>query len=341
MAKFISREERKEMLMAETFTRRTVSFYRYVKISNPEGYREKLLDSWGRLGVFGRTYVAHEGVNAQISVPEHNWSAFIEMLNTDKNTIDMPLKIAVDDDGKSFYKLTVKVREKIVADGLDDDSFDVTNVGQHLDAETWNNLMDQEDSIVVDMRNHYESEVGHFEGAICPDADTFREELPIVEQELKGNEDKKIMLYCTGGVRCEKASAYLKAKGFEKVHQLHGGIISYAHQIKEKGIESKFKGKNFVFDERLGEKITDDILSNCHQCGQPSDDHTNCRNDACHLLFIQCDACEESMQGCCSDKCIEIANLPIEEQRKIRKESVRDGDDLAVYKSRIRPQIQR
>src|SRR5690606_38175713 len=123
---------------------------------------------------------------------------------------------------------------------------------------------EKKDTLVVDMRNHYESEVGHFENAICPDVDTFREALPKVADELKGQKDKNVLLYCTGGIRCEKASAYFKHQGFQKVYQLHGGIIQYAHEIKEKGLPSKFKGKNFVFDERVGERITADVLSECH-----------------------------------------------------------------------------
>jgi UPF0176 protein len=291
---------------------------------------------WSKMDVLGRIYLAHEGVNAQLSLPTTNLDAFRNYIDNTEEFKNVAFKIAVEDDGKSFYKLNIKVRAKIVADGLDDDAFDVTNVGNHLDAEAFNAALEQPETIVVDMRNHYESEVGHFEGAICPDADTFREELPLVIDELKDKKDKKILLYCTGGIRCEKASAYLKHHGFEDVNQLHGGIIDYARQVKEKGLESKFVGKNFVFDERLGERITEDIISHCHQCGELCDTHTNCANDDCHLLFIQCDKCKATFKGCCSDQCVEIAALPIEEQRKIRKGRIKI-DSLSVYKSRLRP----
>ena len=118
------------------------------------------------------------------------------------------------------------------------------------------------------MRNHYESEIGHFTNAIKPDVDTFRESLPIIETQLSEHkQDKKLLMYCTGGIRCEKASAYFKHKGFENVYQLEGGIIEYTRQVKAEGLKSKFIGKNFVFDHRLGERITDDIVSQCHQCG--------------------------------------------------------------------------
>lgn len=336
----VSRDILKDRLMAESFKRITISMYRYVNIENVEGLRHELFVEWDELGVFGRIYLAKEGFNAQYSVPEHNFEAFKKNLETRPELFkDIRLNIAVEDDGKSFCKLDIKVKDKIVADGLDDSAFDRTNVGVHLDAEQWNSLMEHPDAIVVDMRNHYESEVGHFEGAITPDCDTFADELPMVADELKDKKDKKIMLYCTGGIRCEKASAYLKSQGFEKVHQLNGGIINYKRQIESKGLSSKFKGKNFVFDGRLGERITDDILSICHQCGERCDDHTNCKNNDCHLLFIQCENCEKKYNGCCTIKCQDIIALPLVEQKELRKWKAKKGSCQAVYKNRLRPKL--
>jgi UPF0176 protein len=329
----------KEKLAQETFKRTTVSFYRYVIIAEPANLRNELYRELDALQVFGRIYLAKEGVNAQISVPEHNWEAFVTALYRHEVLKDIPFKIAVEDDGKSFYKLKVKVRSKIVADGLDDNSFDVTNVGKHLSAKEFNEAVEKEDTVLVDMRNHYESEVGHFKGAICPDADTFREELPMVLDELKDKKDKKVVLYCTGGIRCEKASAYLKHHGFEDVNQLFGGIIDYARQVKSEGLENKFVGKNFVFDERLGEKISPEIISECHQCGNPCDTHTNCKNDDCHLLFIQCASCAEEMKGCCSEACKDIVQLPVEEQRKLRKGKEKEKAHAVYKKARIRPKL--
>jgi UPF0176 protein len=173
--------------------------------------------------------------------------------------------------------------------------------------------------VVIDMRNHYESEVGHFENAILPDVDTFRDSLPIVEEILAPHRDKNIVMYCTGGIRCEKASAWFRHKGFPKVFQLEGGIIKYANDVKNQGLENKFHGKNFVFDDRLGERISNEIISSCHQCGRLSDTHTNCRNEVCHLLFIQCESCKEEMDGTCSDACKAIVALPEEEQKALRK----------------------
>jgi len=334
----VNKKELKKRIQEESIERVTVSFYRYVIIDNPQELRDQLFLQWNKLNILGRIYIAHEGINAQMCAPKENWEVFKQQLLSDKRFENMPFKIAVEDNGKSFYKLTIKVRHKIVADGLDDNAFDVTNVGNHLTAKEFNQALELPDTIVVDMRNHYESEVGRFVGAICPDADTFREELPIVLDELKDKKDSKIVMYCTGGVRCEKASAYLKHHGFKDVNQLHGGIIDYVRQLKNEGLESKFIGKNFVFDERVGERITDDVIAHCHQCGAVCDTHVNCANDDCHLLFIQCEACAEKMHGCCTPECVHIISLPIEEQRALRKGRKKE-DSLSVYKSRLRPNL--
>jgi UPF0176 protein len=334
----VNKKELKQKLKEEDVKRITLSFYRYVILEDPAALRDQLFKEWSLLNVFGRIYLAKEGVNAQMSVPESNWEKFTSSLFSFPEFNKVPFKIAVEDDGKSFYKLAIKVREKIVADGLNDGTFDVTNVGKHLSAKEFNSALANPETVVVDMRNHYESEIGHFENAICPDADTFREELPLVLDILKDKKDKKVLLYCTGGIRCEKASAYLKHHGFEDVNQLYGGIIEYARQIKAENLPSKFKGKNFVFDERLGERISDEIISSCHQCGAPCDTHTNCANEDCHLLFIQCENCMEQMKNCCTPECKEIASLPIETQRSLRKGRKKE-DCLSVYKSRLRPNL--
>ena len=333
--KFLSRKELLKRLHEEPFRRVTLSFYRYVIIDEPENLRNEFVAKWSALNIFGRIYLAHEGINAQMSIPEGNFKDFEEQLYSDKKFKDVPFKIAIEDNGKSFYKLTIKIRNKIVADGLNDKTFDVTNVGKHLTAEEWNAEMRKRNTIVVDMRNFYESEVGKFENAICPEAHSFRQELPMVKDILRGKENEKVLLYCTGGIRCEKASAYLKHHGFKDVNQLYGGIIEYARQVKAKGLQSKFKGKNFVFDERLGERITDEIISRCYQCGELCDSHVNCNNDGCHLLFIQCESCSKKFEGCCSDECQQIIHLPIEDQKKIQRETARNVP-AAVFSSRKR-----
>lgn len=309
----------KEMMDESDVKRITISFYQYANIGNPQVFRDHLYLAWESLGVLGRTYVAKEGVNAQISVPKENFQALRDQLNTVSFLEGIRLNIAREDDGKSFYKLKLKVRDKIVADGLNDDTFDVTNKGKHLNAAEFNELTDQEDTILIDMRNHYESEVGHFDGAVCPDVDTFREEIDVVTEMLDGNENRNIVMYCTGGIRCEKASAWFKHKGFENVHQLEGGIIEYDRQVKEQGLKNKFKGKNFVFDERRSERISDDVISVCHQCGAPADDHTNCANKGCNLLFIQCESCKIEMENTCCDECKEVIHMEPEAQKEWRR----------------------
>ncbi len=306
----LSKSQAIEKLNKELFNRKTVSFYRYVILDTPLALRDKLYLQWKELGVLGRIYLAHEGINAQLSVPENNWKKFVSNINSYSQFKEMPFKIAVEDDGNSFFKLTIKMRNQIVADGLKLGEYDVSNVGMHLDAKAWNKAMNN-GATVVDMRNHYESEIGKFEGAICPKAETFKEELPEVKELLEGKEEQQILLYCTGGIRCEKTSAYLKHHGFADVNQLYGGIIDYARQLQQdKTLENKFEGKNFVFDERLGERISNKIISKCHQCGRPSDTHINCRNVNCNLLFIQCKTCKKDHEGCCSPDCIKVKNLP-------------------------------
>jgi UPF0176 protein len=323
MCNKLSKAQGKQLLNKETFKRKTVSFYKYVILEDPYNLRDELYKEFIELGVLGRIYLAQEGINAQVSLPEDNWPIFKSKVQQKIYFANMPFKSAVEENKDSFFKLTIKVRDQIVADGLSIDEYDVTNVGSHLTASEWNKAMDN-GATVVDMRNHYESEIGKFKGAICPDVETFKQELPIVKELLRGKESEPILLYCTGGIRCEKTSAYLKHYGFEDVNQLHGGIIDYARQLKEdNSLANNYIGKNFVFDERLGERISSDIISSCHQCGNAYDSHVNCKNINCNLLFLQCEKCQIKYQKCCSIECIEIVNLPQSDQKDLRKKSVK------------------
>ncbi len=315
----VNKEVLKNQLAHDSRPRVTLSFYQYYHLRNPKLFRDHFYILLHRCDIYGRIYVSYEGVNAQISVPQENIILFEEALATITFLADIRHNYAIEDDGKSFYKLIIKVRDKIVADGLDDESFDVTNRGTHLKADQFNQLADQPDTIIVDMRNHYESEVGYFTNAIRPDVETFREALPIVEKMLEDHKDKHIIMYCTGGIRCEKASAYYKHKGFENVYQVEGGIIEYARKAKELGIENKFIGKNFVFDDRLGERISEEIVAKCHQCGKTCDNHKNCANDACHILFLQCDECAVAYENTCSTKCRDFNRLSPNDKDALRK----------------------
>ena len=335
----VSQKELKERLYRETEKRTTLSFYQYHPVPDPQEFRDELYKGLDPLKVFGRIYVAKEGINAQLSVPSSNFDAFKNFLYSYSFLDGIRLNIAIDDDGKSFWVLKIKVRERIVADGIQDPAFSMERKGKYVDAVQMNRLLQDDNTIVVDMRNHYEYEVGHFVKAIEVPSDTFREQLPMAVEMLKDKKERNIIMYCTGGIRCEKASAYMLHNGFTNVFHLEGGIINYAKQAQEHKLESKFIGKNFVFDERLGERITSDVIAKCHQCGKPADTHTNCKNDSCHLLFIQCDECSKKYDNCCTPECQQVYNLPIEEQKKLREGKQNGVMIFNKSKQQLRPRL--
>jgi UPF0176 protein len=332
-----SKIELKKSLKRESFNRITCSFYKYCFIDNPKDLRNKLFLDLIEKDILGRIYVAKEGINAQISIPEHNVEDFKSYVHSIDEFSDIKFKHAVEE-GTSFLKLKILVRDEIVAYKVPEESYDMNKTGVHLKPVDFNSSIKEKDSIVVDMRNYYESEVGRFKNAIIPDAHFSKELLPTVAKALEGKEDKKVHLYCTGGIRCEKASSYLIKKGFKEVYQLEGGIIQYAHDMKENDLKSEFIGKNFVFDDRMGERVTDDVIAQCHQCKSLSDDHKNCKNDACHLLFIQCDKCAEKYNDCCSTACNEFLQLDIDTQKKLRKDENKKVSS-AKLSSKFRPKL--
>ena len=316
----LSANERAILIEKAGNRRITLSFYKYHQIKNTSLFRDHLYLMWEKLDVLGRIYIASEGINAQLSMPSQNLNEFKTKLDSIDFLKKIRLNVAVEQDNFSFLKLKVKIRNKIVADGLSENSFDLSNNGIHVNASEFNTLIENPNTLLVDMRNHYESEIGHFDGAILPDVDSFRESLPIIEKKFaKHKKSKNIVMYCTGGIRCEKASAFLKYKGYEKVYQLDGGIIEYARQVDQEKINNKFLGKNFVFDHRRSEAVSDEIIANCHQCGEKCDTHINCANEACHLLFIQCEKCAKEFNNCCSEECSKINSLSLEDQKKLRK----------------------
>jgi len=321
----VNNDEMKRRMMASDEARTTFSFYQYAHIDDPDSFRNEFYYGLIQFRTFGRIYVAKEGINGQVSVPSEQLDNLKSYLYSIPFLNGIRLNFAVDDDGKSFYKLKIKVRNKIVADGLNDETFDVTKRGKKLDAKSFNILAEHPETIIIDMRNHYESEVGYFQHAVRPDVETFRDALPLVEKMLADKKEQNIIMYCTGGIRCEKASAYYLHKGFHNVFMVDGGIIEYARQCKTQGLENKFIGKNFVFDERMGERIGEQVVSKCHQCGAPCDVHVNCANEACHILFIQCESCAEAYQHCCSQKCTDFNQLPEEERAVLRKTLLFNG----------------
>ncbi len=316
----LSKKERLDLINKAGGKRLTLSFYKYHNIKNPNIFRNYLFVEWNNLNVLGRIYIANEGINAQLSVHSNKLIEFKKSIDNISFLKGVRLNIAIEHRNDAFLKLKIKIKEKIVADGLETNDYDLSNSGKHVDANEFNQLLEDKETITIDMRNHYESEIGHFKGAELPDVDSFRESLPLIKKKYENfKKNKNILMYCTGGIRCEKASAYLIDNGYENVFQLNGGIIEYTRQVNENNIENKFIGKNFVFDNRLSERVSAEIISNCHQCGKKSDEHTNCNNEACHLLFIQCKDCAKKYNGCCSKKCEEVYLLPIDQQKKLRK----------------------
>ena len=329
-----NKEDLKLDLKNEDFNRVTISFYKYINLTNLEELRDQLYIKWRELNILGRVYIAEEGINAQLSVPEKKLNLFINEIKLHKKLKDINIKQAIIE-GDSFYKLIIKIKKEIVAYKVSKNQYDMNTVGKHLNYKEFNNAIDS-GATVIDVRNYYEGEVGKFENAIIPDIDRSEDLLPEIKKLLKGQEENKILMYCTGGIRCEKASSFLIKQGFNDVNQLDGGIIKYANDIKKDGVESKFIGKNFVFDSRLGEKITDDIISSCHQCNNASNDHTNCENSDCHILFIQCDTCRKKYLGCCSNKCLGFIKLNDDEKKDlISKNIIFNGTNS----DRLRPKL--
>ena len=331
-----SKKELEKDLAEEDFPRTTISFYKYVQFDNLNEIRDTFYQDFINLKILGRVYIANEGINAQISVPKHNYNHLLDYLSSHKKLNGTNVKQAIQD-GISFYKLVIKIKKEIVAFGLDNKHYDMDKVGNHLDPLEFNRQLSNSNSVVVDIRNHYESEVGRFKNALIPDVERSQDLLEEVKIMLKGKEDRKILLYCTGGIRCEKASSFLIKNKFTDVNQLSGGVINYAHEVKKNNLESEFVGKNFVFDARMGEKVTEDIISNCHQCDSKSDSHTNCANDLCHLLFIQCEKCEDKYEGCCCNECLEYKNLNREQKEKNKDKFLNFNDNRLMGK--VKPKL--
>ena len=315
----VSRKELKARAVNDPTPRSTWSFYQYTHFDEPAVVRNEWYQRFNQLLVYGRIYIANEGVNAQVNIPDENFPAFSDYLNSIPGLQGLRFNKAVEENRQSFYVLDIKVRNKIVADGIEDPQFDMQQKGRYVNATEFNKLADHPGTLIIDMRNHYEFEVGHFKDAIEIPSDTFRDQLPMAVEMLKDDKDRNIIMYCTGGIRCEKASAWMLYNGFKNVFHLEGGIINYVQQVKDQQLDNKFIGKNFVFDERLGERITNDVLSNCHICGSPCDTHVNCANSGCHLLFLQCEKCKVDYNDCCSIACAETISLPVETQKELRK----------------------
>lgn len=302
-----SRAQLEKELDAEQFERIAVSFYRYIDVADPTDFRDRLYARWYPKRIFGRVYVAEEGINAQLSVPVHYWAWFKTNITTLPYLSEIFLNRSKTLGNRAFLKLDVKVRSKILADGLNENILKSVSPGPHLSPQEFHEKIASGTAVVVDARNHYECETGHFKGAILPQAQTFSEMLPELKDSLQNFKEKDVLMYCTGGIRCEKTSAYLKKHGYQNVYQLQGGIINYLNDREEKRDEaSLFEGSMFVFDGRMAEPTVNEVIAKCHQCGNPFDRHVDCANVSCHKLFIQCPQCAEAFLGCCSPTCREL-----------------------------------
>ncbi|CAG8689793.1 3404_t:CDS:2 [Acaulospora morrowiae] len=290
---------------------KTLSFYSFHEIpqSKLQNMREEMLKKFREMGIVGRIYIASEGINAQLSCPIEKLSDLREYCNQELNLNNVEFNYSTIH-LKAFRKLNVKIRHQIVADGLEPGTYDLSNQPNHLTPDDWHRSLSnvKKPITLIDMRNHYESEVGYFDNAIRPDVDTFRDSIKIMNKICEGKQNEEIYMYCTGGIRCSKAGAILLSNGFKSVNVLKGGITAYGRYISSNpSIKSLYKGRNFTFDKRLGEPITNDIVAQCHTCGKPCDKHTNCRNKTCNLLFIQCSECRVALSRTCgSEFCLTL-----------------------------------
>lgn len=301
-----------------------LAFYKFVTVEDPDLEVKKHKKFFEGRDVTCRIYLSRDGVNGQMSATKQDARAYMEWLKEDSRFADVQFKIDPSD-RNVFPRITVKHREQLCA--LDHE-VDLSKGGKHLSPSEWRKKMEaDEDYVMIDVRNNYEWEVGRFKGAELPDHETFRE-FPEYARSLKERVDPRktpIMMYCTGGIRCELYSALMKEEGFDEVYQLDGGVINYGHE--ENG--EHWEGKLFVFDDRLVTEVGDEKppISSCHHCKKATDHYANCANMDCNELFLCCDACLHEQKGCCQSSCQEAPRLrPFEEGsehpfRRISKEA--------------------
>jgi len=280
-----------------------LAFYRYVTIDNPHQMVQEHLDFLGKCDAKARIYISDEGINGQMSIAKADMQAYIDWLHAQKPFEGLEIKVHEHPE-HAFAKLTVKYREQLAAL---DTKVDWRNTGEHVAPEQWKEMLENrdEDTILIDVRNNYESKVGHFEGAMLPDLETFRE-FPTYTDELKEKYDPKktkVMMYCTGGIRCEIYSALMKEKGYDEVYQLDGGVIKYGLEVGK----DHWNGNLFVFDDRMVVPLEGKPaapIEKCHVCDTLSDIYYNCANMDCNDLFVSCPKCNEDRKGCCSESCM-------------------------------------
>ncbi|MCI3926846.1 rhodanese-related sulfurtransferase [Paenibacillus sp. TRM 82003] len=285
---------------------RILLYYKYVTIENYEEFAKEHLAFCKELGLKGRILVAKEGINGTVSGTIEQTDAYMKAMHENPLFADMPFKID-EADGHAFKKIFVRPRPELVTLRLEDDVDPNQLTGKRLKPKDFYEALQDEDVIVLDGRNDYEYDVGHFRRAIRPEVESFREFPEWIRENLSEHKDKKIITYCTGGIRCEKLSGLLIREGFKDVSQLDGGIATYSKDPEVQG--RLFDGKMYVFDERIVVPVNQTeeatVVGKCLHCGTPSEKYINCTYDFCHNHHIVCDACEEEKNGYCSEACVE------------------------------------
>lgn len=287
------------------FMGKILLYYKYIDIQYPETIKKWQHDICNKLGLTGRIILAHEGINGTVAGSNEGTTAYIEAMNQHPLFKGIDFKIS-SGDSQAFPKLKISVKDEIVHLGIDTTKVTIKDTGKHLTPEQTHNLLSNppKDLVILDTRNNYESAIGTFTESIIPNIRYFRQLPQFIDENLDRFKDKEVLMHCTGGVRCERATAYLVQKGIAKqVYQIEGGIVRYA----EKYPEGFFRGKNYVFDRRITVKINDDILGKCYICTKPCDDYFNCLNVLCNRHFICCNSCLPTYNKTCSKKCQQVA----------------------------------
>lgn len=289
---------------------RVLLYYKYVKISNPQIYIEHHLKFCKHLGLKGRIIIAPEGINGTVCGTYDETEAYINAMKMDTRFETMEFKIDEEKENV-FKKMFVRYKDELVTLKFEDDIDPNEITGIHLKPKEFLKMMENDkDVIVVDARNEYEYDIGHFKNAIKPNGiDNFKQFPDFIRKNLSSYKDKKILAYCTGGIRCEKFTGVLLKQGFKNVYQLDGGIVSYGKNKKTLG--KNFDGKCYVFDERISVSVNStnpEIVGKCHHCETLNENYINCSNHKCHMHFMICYDCNEKFDGACSEKCQKIVN---------------------------------
>lgn len=303
---------------------RVLLYYQFTPIEDPKTFTEEHKALCTALNLKGRILVAKEGINGTLSGTEAETQAYMDHMKKDHRFSDMVFKIH-EEEKNAFRKLYVKQRESIITLKPQDDVDPNVRKGVYLKPKEWHEMLQQEDVIILDGRNGYEYDIGHFRGAVRPDITNFKEFPQWIEENLSQHKDKKIIAYCTGGIRCEKLTGVLLNQGFKDVYHLEGGIVTYGQDEEVRG--SLWDGKCYVFDDRIAVSINqeeDTIVSRCIHCNALTDRYVNCTNDDCHLQHIVCENCEKAEEGFCSEACRDhVLKNPSRDARVRLKEKAR------------------